>query len=234
MRDATREGAGVEAGRRSHGEDVAGDHVEHDDRTALMLLHLLGCEALQVEVDGEQRVRARLALGAVEFTHDAADRVDLDLDGAGAATQVVLERALNALLAEPHRRKLQHRFVSAGEVLVGDTSGVAHDVAHQLAFGIVPRLAEVDEHARQIGRIEFNAGHFLPAEIFTHHHRLRVAAAPEFAQQAGLLGLSQGEDLVEALDQYVGAAAAIRSRHGAEVVAVDGQRLTAAVENQAA
>ena len=151
-----------------------------------MLLHPLGGEALQVEIDGEQRVRAGLALGAVELAHDAADGVDLDLDGAGAAAQIVLERALHALLAEAHGGELQHRIVAAGEILVGDAAGVADDVAHQLAFGIVARLAEIDEHAGQVGRVELEPRHLLPAEILAHHHGLGVAAAPQLAQQARL------------------------------------------------
>ncbi len=47
--------------------------------------------------------------------------------------------------------ELQHRIVAAGQVLVGDAAGVADDVAHQIAFGIVARLAEIDEHAGQVG-----------------------------------------------------------------------------------
>ena len=182
----------------------------------------------------EQRVGAGLALGAVELADHAADGIDLDLDGAGAAAQLVLERALHALLAEAQRGELQHRIVAAGEILVGDPAGIADDVAHQLAFGIVAGLAEVDEHAGQVGRVEFQPRHLLPAEIFAHHDRLGVAAAPELAQQARLLGLAQIEDLVEALDQHLDAAAAVGGGHGAEIVAVDGQRLARAVEDQAA
>jgi len=92
-----------------------------------VLLHLLGSEALDVEIDGEQRIGAGLALGALELAHDPAHRVDLDLDGAGPAAQIVLERALDALLAEPHGRELQHRIVAAGQILVGDAAGIAHD-----------------------------------------------------------------------------------------------------------
>ena len=83
-------------------------------------------------------------------------------------------------------------IVAAGEVLVGDAAGVADDVAHQLALGIVARLAEIDEHAGQVGRVELQPRHLLPAEILAHHDRLGVAAAPQLAQQAVLLGLARG------------------------------------------
>ena len=199
-----------------------------------MLFHLLGGEALDVEIDGEQRVGAGLALGAVELADDPAHGIDLDLDGAGPAAQVVLERALDALLAEPHGRELQDRIVAAGEVLVGDTAGIAHDVAHQVAFGIVARLAEIDEHTGQVGGVELDPGDLLPTEILPHHDGLRVAAAAQFAQQPGLLGVAQDQDLIETLDQHVGAAATVRRRHDAEVVAVDRQRHAAAIEDQPA
>ena len=182
----------------------------------------------------KQRVGAGLAFGAVELAHDPAHGIDLDLDGAGATAQFVLERAFHALLAEAQGGELQHRIVAAGEILVGDAAGVADDVAHQLALGIVAGLAEVDEHAGQVGRVELDPRHFLPTEILAHHDRLGVAAAPELAQQAVLLGLAQVEDLVEALDQHLHAAAAVGGRHGAEIVAVDGERLAGAVEDQAA
>ena len=234
LRDAAREGRGIEAGCRDHGDHVAGDDVEHDDGAALVLLHLLHGEALDVEVDGQQRVGAGLALRPVEFANDATDGVDLDLNGAGTTPQIVLERALDALLAEPHGRELQHRIVAAGEILVGDAAGVAHDVAHQLAFGIVARLAEIDEHAGQVGGVELEPRHLFPAEILAHHDGLGAAAAAQLAQQADLLRLAQAEDLVEALDQQVGAAATVRRCHGAEIVAVDGERHAAAVEDLAA
>ena len=208
--------------------------VDHHHRTGLMVLQPLGGEALQVEIDGEERVRSGLAFGAVELAHDAADGIDLDLDGAGAATQVVLERALHALLAEADGGELQQRIVAAGEVLVRDAAGIADDVAHQLALGIVARLAEIDEHARQVGGVELEPRHFLPAEILAHHHGLGVAVAAQLAQQAVALGLADIEDLVEPLDHDLGAAAAIRRHHGAEVVAVDGERLAGAVEDQPA
>ena len=170
----------------------------------------------------------------LELAHDAADRIDLDLHGAGAAADAVLERPLHALLAEAQGGELQHGIIAAGQVLVGDAAGVADDVAHQLAFGIVARLAKIYEHAGQVGRVELQPRHLLPAEILAHHDRLGVAAAAQVAQQAHLLGLAQAEDLVEALDQHIDAAAAIRGRHGAEVVAVDGERLASAIEDQPA
>ena len=199
-----------------------------------MLGQLLGGEALQVEIDGEQRVRAGLALGAVELAHDAAHGIDLDLDGAGAAAQIVLQRTLHALLAEAHGGERQHRVVAAVEVLVRDAAGIADDVAHQLAFGIVARLAEIDEHAGQVGRVELEPRHLLPAEILAHHDGLGVAAAAQLAQQPRALGLAEAQDLVEPLDQHLRAAAAVGGRHGAEIVAVDGERLAGAVEDQAA
>ena len=199
-----------------------------------MLLDAVGHEALQVEIDGQQRIGAGLALGAVELAHHAADGVDLDLDGAGPAAQLVLERALHALLAEAQGGQLQHRIVAAGEILVGDPAGVADDVAHQLDLGIVARLAEIDEHAGQVGRVELQACHLFPAEVLAHHHGLGVAAAAQFSQQAALLDLTQVQDLVEAVDQDLGAAAAVRRDHGAEVVAVDRERLAGAIEDQAA
>jgi hypothetical protein len=199
-----------------------------------MLLDAVGHETLQVEVDGEQRVRAGLALGAVELAHHAADGIDLDLDRAGAAAQAVLERTLDALLAEAHGGELQDRIVAAGQILVGGATGVADDVAHQLAFGIVARLAEVDEHAGKVRGVELQSRHFLPTEILAHHHGLGIAAAAQLAQQAIPLGLAEAEDGIEPVDQNVGAAAAVGGRHGSEVVAVDGERLAAAVENQAA
>ena len=70
-----------------------------------------------------------------------------------------------------------------------------------------------------------------------HDHR-RIAggdvAAAQLAQQPGLLDLAEVEDQVEAIDQQLDAATAIRRRHGAEVVAVDGERPAGAVEDQPA
>ena len=200
----------------------------------LNLIELVVGELLQIEIDRQQGVGAGLAFGAVELAHHAAHRIDLDLDGAGAAAQIVLERAFRALLAEAHGGELQHGIVAAVQVLVGDAAGVADDVAHQLAFGIVAALAQVDEHARKIGRVELEPRHLFPVQVLAHHRRLGVAAAGQLAQQADLVGLGEAEDLVEPVDQHLRTAAAVRAHHGAIVVAVDRQRLAGAVEDQPA
>jgi hypothetical protein len=115
-----------------------------------------------------------------------------------------------------------------------ETAGVADDVAHQLAFGIVAALAEIDEHAGQVGCVELEPRHFFPVQVLAHHRRLGVAAAAKLTQQPRLLGLAEIEDLVEPVDQDLRAAAAVGAHHGAVVVAVDREGLAGAVEDQAA
>ena len=127
----------------------------------------------------------------------------------------------------------QQRVVAAVQVVVRDAAGIADDVTHQHAFGIVARLAEIDHHARQVRCIELQPRHLFPAEILADHHRLGVAAAAQLAQQPLLLGVAQVQDLVEPVEQELGAAAAVGRGDGAEIVTVDRQRLAGAVEDQA-
>ncbi len=84
------------------------------------------------------------------------------------------------------------------------------------------------------GALNSSRAHLFPAEILAHNGWLGIAAAAQLAQQAAALGLADIEDLVEALDHDLRAAAAVRRDHGAEVVAVDGERLAGAVEDQPA
>ena len=82
--------------------------------------------ALQLEVDGEAEVAARLAVPAVELLDLAAERVDLVAADPGAAAQDLLVGLLDAVLADPELGQLEQRI--AGQLALRDRADIAeHD-----------------------------------------------------------------------------------------------------------
>ena len=65
--------------------------------------------ALQLEVDGQRQIAARLAVLPVELLDLAAERVDLEAAEAGAAAQRRVVDLLDAVLADPELGQLEQR-----------------------------------------------------------------------------------------------------------------------------
>ena len=101
------EGGGIETGRRPQRQHVAIDAVEDHGRAALLLRQALLDELLQPDVERADQFDAGVAFSPVKFADDAAQRVDLDLAGAGRSAQLRIVDLFQPALADPEAGNLQ-------------------------------------------------------------------------------------------------------------------------------
>src|SRR6185436_11317334 len=131
---------------RDQREHLARLRVEGDERPAILLESLLG-DALQLEIQRDDEVVARLRLGPPQRADRAAAGIDLDLLRAGRAVQLLLVRALDAELADVVGALVVGRAAQALDALhvrVVDAADVADRVRGELALRIRAEHARLD------------------------------------------------------------------------------------------
>ena len=120
---------GVERGPRDHGENLAGVRV-HGDQCAVLAFHHLLRHALQIEVDGEPQVLARLGKLLSKLADFLAVAVDDDIARAVHAAQQGVVGLFHAGFSD-YVAGLVEVELGAVQVLLGDLAHVADQVGRE-------------------------------------------------------------------------------------------------------
>ena len=135
---------------RHHGQDLACLRVHDDDHAALQVddvrrpLERLLRLPLDLDVDRQlQRVARHWLLGDLDRAQDAAQSVLLDLLLTVRAAQHILERRLDAGLADLVVIQVA-RVAELGKVVGRDRAGVAHHVRNEGAVLVLAPLLDID------------------------------------------------------------------------------------------
>ncbi len=141
--------AGVELRHGGHDQNFAGRDIECDECGSLFARQACQHLGLQTRVDGGDDIVARCRLGALEIAHDTAARVDLVLDMAALAAQLVLHAALDAELADAHAGQAQHGVVIECDAI--DCADMADDMPDGGAVEVAAMAVDLGPDARRVG-----------------------------------------------------------------------------------
>ncbi len=103
-----------------------------------------------------------------------------------------------------------------------------------VAVGIMPRLADIDADAGQIGRIDFDPADFFPAQVLAYGNRHECAAPAGFPQDSPTVVFAYIDDCVETFQRLLHVECLFRDHDDAVVLNIDGQRSTVPVHDVAA
>ena len=227
--DAGIEDVRVKARLAGHGQHLAIAGVEHHDRGSL--LDLATQRLLQFGVDADLDILAGHALAPVKLADHPADRIDLKLHRAGAATQQQVMMLLDTRSPDAHARQLQQRV--AIHVALGRRRHIAHHMGQVLTLGVETRGADIDQNARQVGGIDLDAGHFLPGQKFANNGRHKAAAAAKFALNPRPLIIGQRHDPRKSLQGGGNILGLLGHQQDAPVQPIASDHLSIAVQNAA-
>ena len=163
---------------RGHRANRPVPRVERDDRPAarierLVLLRDLDALAdrplggpLQLDVERQpDRVAGLRLLAVLRRAERSAERVDADLRGAGAASEVAVESGLDAGLADLVARPISDDVGALRlQLLRRDLAHVAEQVRRRGAVLVVAEERLRDAHARELGLALGEVGHLLLAD----------------------------------------------------------------------
>src|SRR6266851_4588149 len=227
------EPARVIARARNHGQHLAGPRIHQDAGRALLGGAAPRGKLLQRHVDAEDRLLTGNALLTRQLAHDAPEGIHLDLAGAGAAAQVEVVRLLDAFLADAEVGQLEQRIV-ARQFLFRDRGNIAQDVRGLLAERIVADEALLDRHARQLQRVDLDARHLFPAQIFADHDGHEAVLAANVAQHPATIRFAQRDQRTDSLERRLDIAGLLGHEHDAVGRAVVGENGAEAVDDAAA
>ena len=226
------EGAGIEAGHRAHGQHVAGADVDHHRGGALLRCQALLDEFLQPDVERADQLDAGLAVAPVELADDAAERVHLDLAGAGGAAQLGVVDLFQPALADAESRELKQRIVA--DLVLRRRSDIAQHMGGGAAIGIGAALVDLDAGAGKVGKIDLDPGDQIPVEVGLHRDRQEGAPLRALAHQPLDLVRCQRQDAAERGQRLAHAGGLLRHDDNPIVRIVDRQRHAEAVDDLAA
>ncbi len=218
LRDAGIEHRRVEGGIGAHRQHLAVAAVEHHGGGALVAEpaeHSL----LQAGVERQAKFLALLAFLTVQLADHTAECIHLELNRARGAAQVEVARLLEAGAPDPDARQRQLRI--AGDILLRWRRHVAHDVRQVIAVGVLARGADVDHDAGQIGGVDLDRRHLVPAEELAHHDGNEPSVAVHLAFDASTLVLGERHDAAEIVQRggYVGGLLGDQQRPPVQLVA---------------
>jgi len=207
-RNAPDEEIGVETGRRSHGKKIAFRDVHHHRRSAFGAEPCLD-EMLEIEIDGQLHVCARLTFLPVELPNDPPGGIHLDASRAGTSAQQRFKPRLGTELADLELGDAQQRVGIRGprQVIVADRADIADHMCQIGAAAVVARQTNLGCHARQGGGVHRHARHLVPAQPLGHRHGHEGTAPPDFGQRpCARLGIDRDDprEIVENLFDVAG------------------------------
>gem|GEM_PF-6020935 len=188
MRDAVDEQVGVVGWQADHRQHFAGARV-HRHRCAFELAEGGDHRALQIGIDGQPQIAARLRRDPADGADRAALHVGLDLLVADLAAQLLLVIALQPGLADVGQRGIalaQHL-----QVLVIDPADVADDVREQIAVRVTTGQVRLQLHAREAPAVHREARHLFIGD--TQLERDRQEAATRLARLVEGLDIFRAE-----------------------------------------
>ena len=223
------ERARVERRHRSERQNFTGAHVKDHRAGARLHAQALVHIALQVEIEGQLDVVARLAVLAVQRLDLAAQRVDLEPNQACPAAQLAVVDLLDAVLADPELGQLEQRV--AGQLLLRDRRHVAEHMRGDVAQRIVADQAGDQGHAGQVRAVDRDARDFRPVEILAHRERHERTARLHLGDHLLDALLGQGDQTAQRLESRVQIGGLLAHHQDAVGGAVAGERHAIAVED---
>jgi hypothetical protein len=182
LRDAGIEQGWIEGRVADHRQHLAVAAVHHH-RTGTLVAQAVEHLLLQFVIDGQGDILALLALLAIQLTDHAADGVDFQLHGAGAAAQLGVVIFFHPGTADADAGQRQHRI--GRDIRIVRRCHVAHDMRQQRPERVQPGRADIDQDAGQVGRVDLQPSHFLPGQELFYHQWDVAAVAAQFALDPG-------------------------------------------------
>jgi hypothetical protein len=183
------------AGSKAGAEASAGVAVEDHGRRTLLETEALMDEALQVQVQREVQILARLAVPTIQLLDLAADRIDLEAAQPGPPAQLLLVDLLDAALADPELRQLEQRI--AGQLVLRYRPDIPDHVGSELARRVVPEQPGIEGHARQVRPVDRDPGDLGPVQILAHRDRHEGPAPARLGQHLQRALVGQGDQPAE-------------------------------------
>ena len=229
--EAAAERTGVVAGRRDQGQDLATLDIHQHDR-ANLVPKTFGGVVLQIKIECQRQVRARLPLLAVEFTYHPADGIDLDLGAAAGATQNLVVRPLDPRLADAKPGQVKQRIIL--DVTLRHGRNVADDMNQRFPLRILPAHALLNGNTGKVDGIDLDVGNILPAQVLGHRDRNELPLLPCFLEHPTQVGLADRHDLVQRSEREFDIARLLGHQQHPIILQVRREQATAPIKDAAA
>ena len=207
--DAAREVVRVVGGPRDQRQDLAVARIEGHERTHLLgLFRVQGLEALlgdalQVEVDVQDRAAPGRRRNLVDLPHLAPRHVDDHVAAARTSAQVILEARLEADLTNDRARfVVGEAFLTQLPLL--DLADRAQQVRAEGRLQIVPTRPHVGHHAVHRKAVRLDPGEALLAHVAVELDGLEATASGGMAYRGGELVRIPVEQLGQRLERLHG------------------------------
>jgi hypothetical protein len=229
--DALVEELGVEGGVVGHGEDFAGERIEHHGDAGLGS-QALQREILQAGIEGQSEGLAAGAGVAGDFAHDFAMDIGFGLHEAGGAAQGLVLAGLGADAADAHAGQGEHG-VRFGLALVG-AADIADGMGEFRAERVDTAGADFHDDAGEVGGVDLDGGHVGPFEIVLQQDGDVLRVGGDVGIDAGAFVGRERNQLAEIVEDGFRIRALRLHEQSAPVLLVAGQDGAEAISDDAA
>ena len=232
--EAAVEGGRIEGWRRGHGKDVAVEDVHDHGRGGELGREPLLGELLQADIEAGDEIGARRALLARQLADHPADRVYLHLALPRLAAQRLVVLLLQPVAPDAEARQGQQRIAILGHLVFRRGRDIAKDMRGDAAERVVALLIDLDADAGEIGQVQFDLAHLVPAQVLLDQDRREGAVAGAFLHDLPALALADRHQFGEGLQRALQIGRLLGDQHRAIVGEIGGERRAEAIQDQAA